>query len=109
MSRILISGASGLIGSALVANLESHGCEVSRLVRHRTGAANEILWDPMAEIPARLISGFETVIHLSGESVAGRWNATKKRRIRESRVVSTQNLSEALAAAEEKPSTFICA
>ena len=109
MYRILISGASGLIGSVLASALESHGHEVTRLVRRPTGSGNELQWDPMHEVSPELVSGFEVVIHLSGESVAGRWTAEKKRRIRESRVVSTNNLSRALAKAETPPRTFICA
>jgi len=63
----------------------------------------------MHEVSPELVSGFDAVIHLSGESVAGRWTAEKKRRIRESRVVGTNNLSRALAKAERPPRTFICA
>ena len=80
MSRILISGGSGLIGSALAPTLESHGNEVTRLVRRPTGNGNELQWDPMHEVSPELVSGFDAVIHLSGESVAGRWTAEKKRR-----------------------------
>jgi uncharacterized protein (TIGR01777 family) len=107
--RILISGASGLVGSALVPFLESHGCEVTRLVRHTSRAANEVVWNPVSPIPPSLASGFDVVIHLSGESVAGRWTQAKKRRIRDSRVVSSQNLSQALAVAEKEPAVFLCA
>jgi uncharacterized protein len=107
--RILISGASGLIGSALASVLESHGHQVARLVRRPKGNGNEKQWDPMHEVSPQLVSGFDSVIHLSGESVAGRWTAEKKRQIRESRVVSTKNLSWALAKAERPPSIFICA
>jgi uncharacterized protein (TIGR01777 family) len=109
VTRILISGASGLIGSALVSALESHGQEIVRLVRRPTGNGNELQWDPMHEVSPELVSGVDAVIHLSGESVAGRWTAGKKRRIRESRVVGTNNLSRALAKAERPPRTFICA
>jgi uncharacterized protein (TIGR01777 family) len=63
----------------------------------------------MRPIPPELISGFDAVIHLSGESVTGRWTDAKKKRIRDSRVVSTQNLSQALANADPRPKTFICA
>jgi hypothetical protein len=108
MPRILISGASGLIGSALVPSLESHGYEVARLVR-RESEANELHWDPTNPIPPDLVSGFDAVIHLSGESITGRWTAAKKTRIRDSRVVSTTNLSEALAKADSQPKTFLCA
>lgn len=109
MDRILISGASGLIGSALVSSLESHGCKVTRLVRRETGGVNEVRWDPMHAVPPDLVSGFDTIIHLSGESVAGRWTAKKKKRIRDSRIVSTQDLSNALTKAATPPKTFICA
>ena len=109
MSQILISGASGLIGSALVAVLEADGYKVTRLVRVRARSEKELQWDPMREISPALVSGFDAVIHLSGENVAGRWTAEKKRKIRESRVVSTRNLAWAIAQAEAPPQTFICA
>lgn len=109
MSRILISGASGLIGSALVVSFESHRDQVIRLVRRLPQSKNEIQWDPMREILPQLVSGFDVVIHLSGESVAGRWTEAKKSRIRESRVVSTDHLARALAQAEKKPGVFVCA
>jgi hypothetical protein len=109
MARVLISGASGLIGSAVVPALEADGYDVTRLVRRSAGSANELPWDPMHEISPALVSGFDAVVHLSGENVAGRWTAAKKRRIRESRVVSTRNLAWAIAKAERPPRTFICA
>ena len=109
MSRILISGASGLIGSALVPSLESQGYEVTRLVRRSQRTVTETQWDPLKPIHPQLISGFDAIIHLSGESVAGRWTEAKKRSIRDSRVVSTKNLAQALAQTEQPPQTFICA
>jgi uncharacterized protein (TIGR01777 family) len=63
----------------------------------------------MQPVPPHIVSGFDAVIHLSGESVAGRWTEAKKRGIRESRVVSTNNLAQALAKTEKPPQTFICA
>lgn len=63
----------------------------------------------MREIPPQLVSGFDVVVHLSGESVAGRWTEAKKNRIRDSRVVTTDHLARALAQAQTKPTTFICA
>jgi hypothetical protein len=104
-----MSGASGLIGSALAAFLESNECNVTRLLRRSPAAPNEVRWDPMASIPPQQISGFDTVIHLTGENVAGLWTTAKKQRIRESRVVSTQNLSQALVRAEKRPAVFVCA
>jgi uncharacterized protein len=109
MPRILISGASGLIGSSLTPALESHGYEVTRLVRRETGQPNDLQWDPMRPIPPVTVSGYDAVIHLSGESITGRWTAAKKTRIRDSRVISTKNLSEALSRSGKPPDTFLCA
>jgi uncharacterized protein len=109
MSRILISGASGLIGTALIASLEKRGDQVYRLLRRGPQNQHELRWDPMQAIPPQLVSGFEAVLHLSGETVAGRWTESKKRRIRDSRVVSTRNLATALAQADKPPQTFLCA
>ena len=109
VSRILMSGASGLLGSALVQSLETKAHEVTRLVRRKLRAANETQWDPRRPISPQLVSGFDVVIHLSGENIAGRWTEQKKRRIRDSRVFSTDFLSRALAQTEQKPNTFICA
>src|SRR5438046_3469939 len=109
MLRILIRGASGLIGSALTASFEERGDEVFRLVRRRPRSSNELEWNPMREIPAQLVSGFDIVVHLSGESVAGWWTEGKKSRIRDSRIGSADHLAQALAKAEKKAATFICA
>src|SRR5260370_33966256 len=80
-----------------------------RLVRRKTRGTNEAQWDPMHPIPPQLVSGFDVVIHLSGEKVAGRWTESKKDRIRESRVFSTDFLAQALAKAENRPGVFLCA
>jgi uncharacterized protein len=109
MPRALISGASGLIGSALVPSLQSHRYEITRLVRRKPGGPNELHWDPTGPISPGLVSGFDAVIHLSGENVAGRWTEQKKCRIRESRIFTTDFLAMALAKTERKPGTFICA
>ncbi|MGA9529179.1 MAG: TIGR01777 family oxidoreductase [Terriglobales bacterium] len=113
MDRVLISGASGLIGEALVTSLTTAGVEVVTLVRspHRNPAQNtgQISWDPLAAFPPGAVSGFNVVIHLAGESVVGRWTSTKKKAIRDSRVLGTRNLASALATAEVKPRIFICA
>jgi len=63
----------------------------------------------MRPIPPELVYGFDAVIHLSGENVAGRWTEAKKKRIRDSRVLSTLNLSNALVNAVQQPKTFVCA
>jgi uncharacterized protein len=109
MARVLISGASGLIGRALIPALESRGSEVVRLVRHTPANNREIQWDPTQAVSPRTVSGFDTVIHLSGENVAGRWTQAKKQRIRDSRVITTRNFAEALARADSPPKIFLCA
>lgn len=78
-------------------------------MRHRPKIASELQWNPTAPISPTLVDGFDVVIHLSGENIAGRWTEQKKRRIRDSRVFSTDFLSQALAKSEKKPNTFICA
>jgi uncharacterized protein (TIGR01777 family) len=109
MANILISGASGLIGQALVSTFNSRGDEVFRLVRRPPRDEHDVQWNPERAVSPEIVSGFDAVIHLSGESVSGRWTKAKKQRIRDSRVVSTTNLSNALAQAEKPPRTFICA
>jgi uncharacterized protein (TIGR01777 family) len=109
LDRILISGASGLIGAALVASLERDGAEVKRLVRGESHGAAEIPWDPKGTLSSSVVSGLDAVVHLAGESVVGRWTPAKKRAIRESRVWGTTNLANAVAGAGIKPKVFVCA
>jgi len=114
MNRILISGASGLIGTALTAPLEAQGVQVVRLARGRAENSGEISWGPLADssgagLAASALSGFDAVIHLAGETIAGRWTEEKKKAIRESRVLGTRNLATALARSESKPKVFVCA
>ncbi|HTC49839.1 MAG TPA: TIGR01777 family oxidoreductase [Candidatus Aquilonibacter sp.] len=107
-SRILVSGTSGLIGTALLPSLRTNGSSVVRLVRGPAKSDDQISWDPSKPLNPALISGFDAVIHLAGESIMGRWTAAKKSKIHHSRVNGTLNLSHALANAEEKPRVFIC-
>ena len=108
-SRVLLTGASGLLGSALLRSLKSRGFKVVRLVRGSASADDQIAWDPLQPIGSETISDFDSVIHLSGETVVGRWTDAKKKKIRESRVVSTRNLAQALAKTPEKPRVFVTA
>jgi uncharacterized protein (TIGR01777 family) len=110
--RILISGASGPIGAALLPALKAAGAKIARLTRAGAGtnaATDEerIPWDPARPISSDAVSGFDAVMHLAGESIIGRWTATKKQRIRESRAAGTGNLAQALANAKVKPQVFI--
>jgi uncharacterized protein (TIGR01777 family) len=106
-SRILVTGASGPIGTALLPSLKAAGYQVSRLVRGTPTSSDQIPWDPSQPIPPRSVSGFDAVIHLAGESIVGRWTDAKKTAIRDSRLQGTRHLSEALAQAPEKPQVFI--
>jgi uncharacterized protein (TIGR01777 family) len=111
-ARILASGVSGPIGAALLPTLRGSGAHVTRLTRTGSGHAGqeeqEIPWDPVQPLPVNALSGFDAVIHLAGESIVGRWSETKKKKIRDSRVIGTQNIAQALARAKDKPHVFIC-
>src|SRR3954462_5031263 len=113
MARILVSGSSGLIGSALIPALKGAGARIARLARAGTGRGSgdeeRVLWYPAQPISPDLVSGFDAVIHLAGESIVGRWTAGKKARIRDSRIPATTNLARALAQAKFKPQILLSA
>jgi uncharacterized protein len=109
MDRILVSGASGPIGTALLASFKSPAVEAARLVRGAAKDASQISWDPLAPVSPGMVSGFDAVVHLSGESVVGRWTDEKKKAILESRVLGTRNLATSLAQSAAKPRVFVCA
>jgi hypothetical protein len=105
--NVLISGATGLIGSALVPELEAKGHTVTRLSRSRSGA-NTIRWDPSAGTIDGDLEGTDAVVHLAGESIAqGRWNSDKKRRILDSRVQGTRLLAEKISALATPPKVMV--
>jgi len=108
--KIAIAGASGLVGSALINALVAEGTAITRLVR---GApkSGEIEWHPnQYQLNSQMLEGFDVIVNLAGESVAGsRWTDDQKRKIRDSRVSGTNLLSEAIARMSAKPSAFICA
>lgn len=108
--RILISGITGLIGSELASALRADGHTVLGLSRSAQGRDDLIEWSPThGELDPLLVDGFDAVVHLAGESIAGRWNAKKKERIRRSRIDGTCLLAETLAKVERKPQVFISA
>ncbi len=107
--RVLISGGSGLIGSALIPTLESRGSKIIRLVRATESRSGELAWNPAQSLRPELVSGFHAVIHLAGEPVAARWTEAKKQRIRDSRVLGTAHLCEALARTAQPPRVLISA
>ncbi|MFD4552448.1 TIGR01777 family oxidoreductase [Streptomyces sp. NPDC058466] len=108
-SRIAITGASGLIGSALTRSLAADGHEVVRLVRRAPRAKDEVQWDPEGErIDAVGLVGCAAVVNLAGAGIASRrWTEPYKRKIRDSRVLGTATLAEALASLDEPPRVLV--
>jgi uncharacterized protein (TIGR01777 family) len=107
--EVAISGASGLIGSALAASLLADGHTVLRLQRGGITDGDTIGWDPDAgRIDAPALEGVDAVVHLAGEGIGERrWTDEQKRRIKESRVRGTAVLAGAIASRERKPAVFI--
>ncbi|MFJ5780423.1 TIGR01777 family oxidoreductase [Streptomyces sp. NPDC093094] len=105
-ARIVVAGASGLIGRALVRSLTADGHEVVRLVRREPRAADEVRWDPRAgrvELPV-----CDAVVNLAGAGVGNRpWTRAYKEEIRASRVLGTRTLARALAGAQPRPRVFV--
>lgn len=107
---VLVSGSTGLIGSALVSALEEGGHRVRRLTRSGGSSEDVVRWDPSAgEIDAGRIEGVDAVVHLAGENIAGRWTDAKKARIRDSRVRGTRLLAETLARLPTPPAVMVSA
>jgi len=109
--RILISGSSGLIGSALVPALTKRGHDVTRLVRTSAEVAGGVVWNPEAGmLDLSRQAPFDAVIHLAGENIgAKRWTASRKVRLRESRTKGTALVAEMIARMEPPPALFISA
>jgi uncharacterized protein (TIGR01777 family) len=120
-ARVTVTGASGLIGTPMVAALQRGGAEVTvlardparaqeRLQRAGLGAVEVFAWDLLGEpAPAAALAGRDAVVHLAGENVAQRWNDRAKRAIRESRVTGTRNLLAGIAASEPRPRALVSA
>src|SRR6266404_5742878 len=108
--KVLIAGASGLVGSALIPALEPEGAQVTRLVR-TTAAAGEIEWHPNNDqLDSAKLEGFDAVINFAGENIAGgRWTDEQKRKIHDSRVNGTHLLSDAMTRLKQPPKAFLCA
>ena len=108
--NVLISGASGLVGSALIPALVARGDRVIRLVRNSIEpGAPEIEWHPGSHLDPETLEGFDAVIHLAGETIFGRWTVEKKKAIRDSRVGGAQTLSDAIAGCQRAPQIFLSA
>lgn len=108
--HIVISGSTGLIGSAFVASATADGHTITRLVRTHADAPGTVSWDPVAgRLPASELNGADAVVHLAGENVAGRWTSQKRAAIRLSRVLGTRTLSEGLARLGQPPRVLVAA
>lgn len=116
--RILISGSTGFLGSALVKSLQGQGHEISRLVRPGTRQRNadhkstpDVAWDPAAgKLDAAAAEGADALIHLAGASIAdGRWSASRKALLRSSRIDATRQLIGELAKLQRPPRVIVAA
>lgn len=108
--KVVVSGASGLIGSALVPALRSDGHDVVRLVRRAPASADEVRWDPAAgELDRAALQGVDAIVNLSGEYLGKRWTEARKREILDSRVQTTALLARTAAVLEPRPSVLAVA
>jgi uncharacterized protein (TIGR01777 family) len=111
-ARVIVSGASGLIGSRLVPFLTTGGHRVERLVRRASAReGSEIAWDPeRGTIDRERLEGADAIVHLAGESVgAGRWTERQKEKILRSRIEGTRTLAEAIGALQSRPRVLVSA
>jgi uncharacterized protein (TIGR01777 family) len=111
--RVLLSGASGLVGLALVRALATHRIQSFLLVRGQTKHSGELHWDPSSSHPVENLETLENIdaaIHLSGANLyAHRWTAAYKHEIRESRIATTRALVNVFRQMKKPPRTFLCA
>jgi uncharacterized protein (TIGR01777 family) len=108
--KIIISGASGFVGTALVSHFENHDHTVVRLVRRQpTDNETEAFWSPSAsELDPRVLSGADVVINLNGRSISdGRWTAEVKRELRTSRLQATRTIVDAIKRSDDPPALLI--
>ena len=108
--KVLITGASGLIGSALQKSFAAKGCEMLLAGRGEPKSANEIQFEAETGFgePERL-DGIDVAINLAGEPISGRWTDEKKRKIRDSRVHGARTVVEALSQLKSKPKVLVSA
>jgi uncharacterized protein (TIGR01777 family) len=109
--RVAITGATGLIGTALTQDLRGAGVDVLRLVRRAPAGPGEMRWDPAtadAGLGRSALSGLDAVVHLSGAGVADRrWTPARKQVLRDSRIVTTGALVRAMLAADQPPPVLL--
>jgi uncharacterized protein (TIGR01777 family) len=109
--RILLAGASGLIGRALTQFWGSQGHEIHRLVREEARQPNEVFWDPIhGHIPRYALEGFDAAVCLSGAGIFdARWTTERKAELRSSRITPAGLLARTLAHCARKPKCLVCA
>ena len=116
--NVLVTGATGFIGSHLCQALSQGGHTVSALSRNPATARRRVPslqeafpWEPLTKSPPppEALAGVEAVVHLAGETLKGRWSNAKKRAIRESRVLGTRNLVQAIESAQSRPKVLLSA
>jgi uncharacterized protein (TIGR01777 family) len=108
LNRVAITGASGLLGSALAARLQSEGVTVHRIRRARQVAKPDIAWAPgSAELDRAALDGVDAIVNLAGEPIAQRWTADRKARIRSSRITITSLLATAITQLAHPPRVFL--
>ena len=106
--RIGITGASGLIGSALTTHLQQQGHETVAFVRREPRSASEISWQPGKDLEPGRLSGLDAIVHLAGAGVGDkRWTDSYKEVIRSSRVDGTKTIARAMAAADDGPRVLV--
>jgi uncharacterized protein (TIGR01777 family) len=111
LGRVVLAGASGLIGTGVRRTLVARGYEVQRLVRREPAAADEIRWEPRrGELNPAVLEGASLVCNLAGENIAaGRWTESRKAAIIDSRVGATRTLVNAMLATARRPAVFLSA
>jgi uncharacterized protein (TIGR01777 family) len=107
--RIAVTGASGLIGGALAADLVAAGHDVVRLVRRTPQRSDEVSWDPAGRLDPADLAGCGAVVHLAGAGVGDRrWTAARKKVLYDSRVRGTATVAAAVAAMDAPPDVLLC-
>lgn len=109
--KVIVTGASGLVGTPLCENLAAAGWHVVRAVRREAKAPDEVMWNPQTgDIDKAGFEGAAAVVHLAGENIAeSRWSDSFKQKILHSRTKGTLLIAETLASLERKPEAFVCA